>query len=198
MKGCSVVYHCAAVSGIVKCEQNRRFAYKVNVEGTRTVVESAEKHGVRPVLFSSQAVFGDSYYGETKKQMEEELEERAVIFRMSNVYGGLNYHTKRNVLWHFMHDNPIVLHGEGQTRDFVHVSHVLDKCLMAPRLPFGIYEVQSGVEIPIETLAQLFAAARDVPLQRMESEQRRLKQPSRVLAEKKLTQPSASLEAATM
>jgi len=40
----NVVIHCAALTGIRECEENREATWQVNVEGTRNLVKALEKH----------------------------------------------------------------------------------------------------------------------------------------------------------
>lgn len=163
MKSCHFIYHCAAIVGVQACQANREQAYKVNVIGTRNVVALAFKLGVTPILFSSFAVYGKSYYGELKRQ-NEKFATKAVILRLSNVFGGEEYQFKDLVLNHFARDSPIRVYGGNQKRDFVHISMVLEKCLEAQTFPYGIYDVCSGEETTIRKLALMFSTIRNVPI----------------------------------
>ena len=164
MKGCDYVYNFAAISGIDACLDDPELAYEVNVVGARTVVEVATRLKCKPILFSSFAAKGLTLYGETKREMEKENEKEAVILRMANVFGGLNYKTLKpnNFISRISTDRPIrIFEGVG-TRDFVHMKFVLDWCLKAMEKPFGIYEVATGYQVPIETVALIASVIRDV------------------------------------
>lgn len=61
MKGCKTVYHLAALAGV--WAKNPNLFYRVNVEGTRTVLDTALRAGVRKVVVTSTAgVMGPSPY----------------------------------------------------------------------------------------------------------------------------------------
>ena len=164
MRGCDIVYNLAAIPGIRNCEENKQLAHDINVVGANNVVETATNYGVKPVLFSSFAVKGDSYYGKTKLEMEKQNKDKAVILRMSNVFGGIDYQKMKanNFLSRIAVDDPIQVYDKTQTRDFVHVNSVLDWCLRAVDLPFGVYDVCSGREVDIETIALIVGMVRDV------------------------------------
>ena len=61
----------------------------------------------------------------------------------------------------FAHDEPIVIFGDGeQTRDFVHVHDVVDALVRASQLDSssdGVYNIGSGVETSIRSLAGMFS-----------------------------------------
>lgn len=57
-EGCEVVYHVAGVNET--CSRDPRHMYRVNVEGTRTVIRAAAAAGVRRIVYtSSAAVIGE-------------------------------------------------------------------------------------------------------------------------------------------
>lgn len=58
-KGVDVVFHMAAEVSIPKCLDNRNQAFRTNVIGTWNILDSAQKAGIRRVVFSStSAVYG--------------------------------------------------------------------------------------------------------------------------------------------
>jgi len=92
------------------------------------------------------------------------FEDRAVVLRLSNVYGGDGYLTKKkdNFVAHLATDNPITVFNPTQTKDFVHIGSVMEWCLKALTLPYGIYDVCSGFENTIENVALLAGTIRNV------------------------------------
>lgn len=61
-----IVVHCAAISSADECEKDYERAISVNVFGTNTVCEMAEKAGAKTILLSSDQVF-DGKEGEYKE-----------------------------------------------------------------------------------------------------------------------------------
>jgi nucleoside-diphosphate-sugar epimerase len=166
MKGAKYVYHCAAIGGVKACDEDKVKASRLNIDGTTIVVELAEKLNVRPILFSSRAALcPKTYYGLTKRVVENCFKERAVILRLSNVFGGLNYNKKRgNVINRFAYDDPIVVYGGEQKRDFVHMDEVIAACMRAQELPYDVHDVCSREEIRIRKLAEIIQIIRHVPI----------------------------------
>jgi dTDP-4-dehydrorhamnose reductase len=100
----TAVVNVAAVADIDLAERERELAYRVNVTGARILAESCAGHGIRYILFSSDAVFDGkgnhyieddqpnpiNYYGCTKMEAEKavlEVHPQAVIIRISLVMG---------------------------------------------------------------------------------------------------------------
>ena len=50
-----VVVHSAAITDVNYCENHKEESHKVNVDGTKNVLESALKNKVKKVIFSSSA-----------------------------------------------------------------------------------------------------------------------------------------------
>ena len=100
-----VIIHCAAYTAVDKAEDEKDLCYLVNVEGTRSVAESAKEINARVVYVSTDYVFDGlgqepyfeeketnpvNYYGYTKEQGEKivrELIDNYFIVRTSWVYG---------------------------------------------------------------------------------------------------------------
>ncbi len=92
------VVHCAALVGINACEKDKKFAYKINVEGAKNIAESAHKINSRVIYISTDYVFDGSkgmysevdkpspinYYGESKLEGEQFMNlQRDAIIRTS-------------------------------------------------------------------------------------------------------------------
>lgn len=99
-----VVVHAATLTDVDKCETNKDLAWKVNVEGTKNVVEAAKKSHAFMVHISTDYVFNGEkgnyketdlpdpidYYGITKLKAEELVQntsEEYCIARPSVIYG---------------------------------------------------------------------------------------------------------------
>ena len=80
-----VVVHAASLTDVDKCETNKELAWKVNVEGTKNIVEAAHSAGSFLIYISTDYVFSGqkgnyketdkpdpiNYYGLTKLKAEE-------------------------------------------------------------------------------------------------------------------------------
>ena len=169
MIGVDVAYNCAAIANISECDRDREKCRRVNYEGTNSFVKVALETRVKPILLSTDIIWGDSYYGALKKLMEAEHQEHAVILRLTNLIGGFRYEDKRNVLWHFLRDNPIRVHAKATTVDLVPIEQALEEMVKAENYSPGIYNVDSGLKIPVRLLAFIFGAARGVPVEVVEN-----------------------------
>jgi dTDP-4-dehydrorhamnose reductase len=106
------IIHCAALTDVDYCEKFRDEAYKVNVLGTKNIVDFCEENNTRLIFLSTDFVFdgvkgnyteGDepnpiNYYGYTKLEAEKLVQrlENYVIVRTSVIYGA---NKKNYVLW---------------------------------------------------------------------------------------------------
>src|SRR4051812_4892623 len=61
------VIHCAAMTNVDGCEDNREEAYRVNVTGTYNLARSSSEIGAKMVYISSCGVYGD---GKSSPHME--------------------------------------------------------------------------------------------------------------------------------
>lgn len=99
-----VVVHAATLTDVDKCEVNKELAWKINVEGTKNIVEAAKKRRIFLVYVSTDYVFSGekgnyremdppspvNYYGLTKLKAEELVQntlEECCVVRASVIYG---------------------------------------------------------------------------------------------------------------
>ena len=111
-----VVVHAATLTDVDKCETNKELAWKVNVEGTKNVVDAANAAGSFIIYVSTDYVFNGEkgrytendipdpiqYYGLTKLKAEEIVKTQAEYFiaRPSVIYGATPAAGKINfALW---------------------------------------------------------------------------------------------------
>ena len=111
-----VVVHAATLTDVDKCELNKELAWKVNVEGTKNIVEAAKVTGSFLIYISTDYVFGGetgryketdlpnpiNYYGVTKLKAEEivKTQKEYFIARPSVMYGSTPAAGKVNfALW---------------------------------------------------------------------------------------------------
>jgi len=60
MQGADIVFHLAAAVGVKYILENPLHSMRVNVRGTENILEAADKHGTRVVLFSTSEIYGKS------------------------------------------------------------------------------------------------------------------------------------------
>jgi dTDP-4-dehydrorhamnose reductase len=110
-----VIVHTAAIANARICEMDRKLAYRVNVEGTRHLVESADRFGVKFIYISTDLIYGGegsffresdppeprSYYAETKLEGEEIVREYDghIVLRVALLYGWGNVFTNSFSDW---------------------------------------------------------------------------------------------------
>ncbi|OGD58401.1 dTDP-4-dehydrorhamnose reductase [Candidatus Bathyarchaeota archaeon RBG_13_52_12] len=112
-----VVIHAAALTDVDRCEKDQELAYKINVEGTKNIVNASKKSGSSLIFVSTDYVFsGDSgdyrendetkpinYYGLSKLLAEKEVQATHgewCIIRPSVIYGSTPAAGKVNfALW---------------------------------------------------------------------------------------------------
>jgi len=110
------VVHAASVTDVDKCELNKDLAWKINVEGTKNIIDAAQTTGSFVVYISTDYVFDGAkgmyseqdapnpinYYGLTKLKSEELVQALPEYFiaRPSVIYGSTPAAGKVNfVLW---------------------------------------------------------------------------------------------------
>ena len=191
MRGTWAVVHLAAMSGVAPSVAKPRRDFSVNVEGTFNVLDAARRASVERVVFASSgavlagarpplheelparplAPYGASkVYGEAALQAFATFGIVGVALRFSNVYGPFCSH-KKSVVAQFLRralgGRPLVVFGTGrQTRDFLHVDDVvvaIGRALRASRT--GVYQLGTGRETSILSLARMAARVAGVPLE---------------------------------
>ncbi len=111
-----VVVHAASLTDVDKCETNKELAWKINVEGTKNIVEATENVRAFLIYISTDYVFSGkkgnyketekpdpiNYYGLTKLKSEEIVQTQPEYFisRPSVIYGSTPAAGKVNfALW---------------------------------------------------------------------------------------------------
>ena len=163
--GAEYVLHHAALVSVPESLEDPESYNRVNVDGTRAVLEASRKHGVARVIFAgSCSAYGDlpgfpkheddpvapaSPYARTKLVGEELVASFAseggldtARLRYFNVYGPRQTHDSpyAAVIPRFRHalasgEEAIIYGDGGQTRDFVHVQDVVLANLLAALHP---------------------------------------------------------------
>jgi nucleoside-diphosphate-sugar epimerase len=149
-----IIFHLAAVSSVTQCAINKETCNKINIEGTKNLLNACVKNNIKKIIFSSSAaVYGnrtdkckesdklnpESEYAKTKVKGEKLCQEYAQKYNLQtanlryfNVYGenqnpNGEYSAVVAKFKHNLINNlPITIYGTGkQTRDFIHVNKVI-------------------------------------------------------------------------
>ncbi len=149
-----IVFHLAAFASVKNSIQNPKVCNKINVEGTKNLLEGCKKNNIKTFIFSSSAaVYGNrndqcketdklnplSPYATSKVEGEQlckkycqEYEIDTAILRYFNVYGsrqnpnGEYAAVVSKFKQNLENKTPLTIFGDGkQTRDFINVSDVV-------------------------------------------------------------------------
>lgn len=145
MRDVDAVIHLAAITGAASTHDRREETFAVNLEGTRNVLNAAEKLGVETVTFASSC---NNYgraphenvdettdphpinpYAESKLQAEELLADfggNGTALRLSTNYGysrGIRFNLVVNTfVFRALTNRPLTVYGDGSNwRPFIHV-----------------------------------------------------------------------------
>lgn len=156
VKGCDFIYHFAAVLGVDVVADNPVETMDTEVIGMRNIVEAAQIHGVKKIIYASTSgIYGHSAITESVKEdiivdprtsyaiakryneiylgaMHEEKGLNSVSLRFFNVYG--KRQDNRMVIPRFIEQansgKDITVFGDGnQTRDFTYIDDTIKACL---------------------------------------------------------------------
>ena len=176
------IYHLAAQTSVSRSFINPRIDFQINLFATQKLIETSTKIGVEKIIFSSSAaVYSEnnkipftenstktplSIYGLTKLSSEYlfrlSLMRHNTLFaclRYSNVYGtGQDNSAEGGVVAIFistiLKGEKVIINNDGnQTRDFIHVSDVVEANIAALRSKvIGELNVSTGIETSINNL----------------------------------------------
>jgi len=160
-----VILHTAAYIG-----NEKDLAHKVNVEGTRNLVNYAQERNIKIIFSSSCSVYErlpnrkeedakpSSVYGKSKFLAEKEVlkNEKNICLRYSSVYGvGQNPNSVVPIFLNACLNNlPIKLFNKHRTQDFVYIKDIINANQLALTAPGGVYNVGFGKETSMLELAQ--------------------------------------------
>ncbi len=178
-----VVFHLGAISTIISSFERANEMMDVNAFN---LIPFARNNTIKKIIFAGSAsIYGEmpgalsedearwtdclSPYAQTKYVAEgiiRRLWPNHTIFRFGNVYGG-DYGPREEWLapTHFMRDNPIVVYGGSQVRDFIHVDLICNALIQAAKREIvGTYNLASGQPDLISDMAKMFSNLRGVPV----------------------------------
>ena len=190
------VIHLAAQTSVSQSIADPKTTADITIDGTVNVLKSCVKTNVKNIIFaSSAAVYGNSLdalisekshlnplssYGASKLVAEYNLQTFSKLFslnsislRLFNVYGNgqsSEAGVVRKFLKNISKDVPLEIFGDGmQTRDFVHISDVIEAFYCAIRNIEAkrgeIYNIGSGSATSINELASLLISSKEKDLQ---------------------------------
>jgi len=110
-----IIIHTAAIGNVDFCEKNKEISWATNVDGTKNIIDAANKCNSKIIYLSSNAVFNGkrppykeedeinplSYYGETKVICERLIKNsglKSVIIRAILMYGWHNSLERQNMV----------------------------------------------------------------------------------------------------
>ncbi len=168
-KCCDAIIHLAALADIPYCEGHPLEAIKTNILGTINVAQAARRYGI-PLVFVS--TFGaknpKDVYCLTKRLGEEiVLKDGGVVLRLSNIYGGEKFLTKKNVVANFLNakrnNSRVSVHGDGsQKRDFIHVDDVCRAIMIGLEARSDVYYICTGRQTSVLELARTIGVDHDL------------------------------------
>ena len=196
MSNYDFVIHLAAQTSVSRSITDPKTTTDIIVDGTVNVLKSCVKTNVKNLIFSSSAaVYGNSLdtlisensqlsplssYGASKLVAEYNLQALSKFFglncislRLFNVYGN-DQSSEAGVIRKFLknisEEVPLEIFGDGaQTRDFVHISDVIQAFYCAIRnieaKRGGNYNIGSGKATSINELASLLLSSKGKDLQ---------------------------------
>jgi len=187
IKDVDAIFHEAAVVSVARSFEDPAYADDVNVAGTLTLLKACLNSNVEKFIHASScAIYGEaesprqneetpispmSPYAVTKIAAENYCKVfnrlyglQAIVLRYFNVYGPKQpYGPYSGVIAKFidrlMRGEPPVIHGDGeQTRDFVHVSDIVEANMLALKRTSVLGDpvnIGTGIATSIKDLANL-------------------------------------------
>lgn len=181
-KGCDYIYHFAAVLGVDVVADNPVETMDTEVIGLRNIVEAAQLHGVKKIIYASTSgIYGHSAITEsvTENIIVDPRTSYAIAKRYNEIYLGAQYEEKglqsvslrffnvygarqdnRMVIPRFIEQakagKDITVFGNGeQTRDFTYIDDTINACLAFMDKVDGceIFNIANETEYTIKDLA---------------------------------------------
>lgn len=201
LNGIDIVVHLAYVRNVDECRKNPEKSYRVNVEGTKNVIEACQKSGVERLVFpSSILVYGNTEdekiteesglfpmneYARHKLECEKLCEKSSLdslVLRKANVYGVGFFQQFDTVIPIFVRkalkEKRVEVHGSGlQEKNFLHIRDAMQAYVKAVFSDYrGTINIGGKEDVSINTVAgivseKLGAEIEHVPSPRAEPKQ---------------------------
>lgn len=188
VRGADVIVHLAANTGVAPSVENPFADCEANVIGTLNMLEACRTNGAARFVFASSgaplgvqtpplhedlAPHPASPYGASKLAGEGYCSAyfhcfgvETVALRFGNVYGQGSGH-KQSVVAKFikqaMAGEPLELYGDGtQTRDFIHISDLIDaiqRGALTPGIGGEVFQIATARETTVQEMTDVLLAA---------------------------------------
>lgn len=195
-----VLFHLAALHYIPYCNEHPDETIAVNVDGTRTLLESCQRSNVQKIIFASTAAVYEigneanheesplnptDIYGRSKLEGEQLVQAfhkntgiPVSIARFFNVYGTreTNPHVIPSILEQLHRGNSYLELGNMEPkRDYIHVEDVVQALMLLERHTeqgCQVYNVGTGTEHSVYDLVDALSTALGHPLEVRQSSER--------------------------
>jgi nucleoside-diphosphate-sugar epimerase len=176
-----IIVHLAAIVPIKVVNDNPKKAYKVNVSGTKNLVNAILKYDndIKWVFFSStshvystatnkikenSAIKPISYYGKTKHLAEKEIErlkQKNIKFCIGRIFSTTNSNQRKNYLVPDLKKKiktlkePVILENLNHFRDFISINDICKIIKKLSKKRFnGIINIASGKKTKLSEIAK--------------------------------------------
>ena len=179
MSKCDVCIHLAAMADLYIAEHEPELARRINIDATKSLLEVANKHGVRVLFASTVCAYGNNgvavcveesplapteVYAESKAAAEQffydQLDKHAIL-RLATFYGpNMRTSLATSIFINAIkNDEQIRIHGTGlQTRCYTHVDDIASGIIAVLDSGHnGIYNISSDEEINVIDLIELIS-----------------------------------------
>lgn len=151
----------------------KRFS-EINPKGKFIFLSTGAVYGSQHLAREHQAHFNHckNPYAVTKyvgEWLVKQYAKNHLILRLANVIGsGEDRRGEANCMTHFKKDDPIIVYGEGNTRDFIDVETVAEAIVKSIEMDVsGVFNISSGQETKIIDVAKQIGLERKVPVKIM-------------------------------
>jgi nucleoside-diphosphate-sugar epimerase len=163
---CDYIIHLAALSGVRQSINNPEKYWKVNVEGTRRILEHYKSKRILVASSSSQYEPHLNPYAASKHAMEFIPHNNVCFMRLHTVYSSV---PRENMFFHKLL-NGTLEYVTTHKRDFIHIDDICDAFdLLLDHSYVGSLDVGTGISITINTVAPQLPIKLDTPNERQET-----------------------------
>lgn len=163
---CDYIIHLAALSGVRQSINNPENYWRVNVEGTRRILEHYKSKRILVASSSSQYEPHLNPYAASKHAMEFIPHNNVCFMRLHTVYSSV----PRENMFFYKLLNGTLEYVTTHKRDFIHIDDICDAFdLLLDHSYVGSLDVGTGISITINTVAPHLPIKLDTPNERQET-----------------------------